>query len=89
MDVTNATLKKADILVAKASSSAYRAGNKYIEKKIEKLAGQPSSSLPTPAKTASQKFPSKISNRKRKAPKLSVSAKKKRPIHIQNIIEEA
>ena len=88
-DVTNAALKKANILVNKASSSAYKAGNRYIDKKVEKLAGQPSQSLPKPVNTAPHKFPSKIANRKRKAPKLSVSAKKKRPINIQNLIEEA
>ena len=87
VDVTNAALKKANILVDKASSSAYKAGNRYIDKKVEKLAGQPL--LPKTANTASKKFPSKIANRKRKAPKLSVSAKKKRPINIQNLIEEA
>ena len=88
-DVTNAALKKANILVNKASSSAYKAGNRYIDKKVEKLAGQPSQSLPKPVNTAPHKFPSKIANRKRKAPKLSVSTKKKRPINIQNLIEEA
>ena len=89
VDVTNAALKKANVLVDKASSSAYKAGNRYIDKKVEKLADQPSPSIPTPVKTTSKKFPSKIANRKRKAPKLSVSAKKKKPINIQNIIEEA
>ena len=60
---------------------------RFSDKKVEKIAGQPSP--PTPVKTAPRQFPSKIANRKRKAPKLSVSAKKKRPVNIQNIIEKA
>ena len=88
-DATNAALKNANILVDKASRSAYKAGNRYIDKKVEKIAGQPSP--PTPVKTAPRQFPSKIANRKRKAPKLSgVSAKKKKNIvNIQNLIDEA
>ena len=86
-DVTNAALKKANILVDKASTSAYKAANKYIDKKVENFSGQPS--LSKPVKTPPRQFPSKIANRKRKAPKLSVSAKKKRPVNIQNEIEEA
>ena len=39
-DVTNAALRKANILVDKASTSAYKAGNRYIDKKVEKFAGQ-------------------------------------------------
>ena len=36
-DVTNAALRKANILVDKASTSAYKAGNRYIDKKVEKI----------------------------------------------------
>ena len=89
LDVTNAALKKANILVDKASSSAYKTANKYIDKNVEKVTGQPSK-VSKPVGKKSQKFSSKIADRKRKTPTFSgVSAKKKRPINIQNIIEEA
>ena len=91
VDVTNAALKKANILVDKASSSAYKTANKYIDKNVEKVTGQPlPSKVSKPVRKKSQKFSSKIADRKRKTPTFSgVSAKKKRPINIQNIIEEA
>ena len=84
-NVTKAALKNASILVDKASSSVYKAGNRYIDKKAEKFAGQPKQS---PVKIASQQS-SKIASRKRKAPKLSVAAKKKSQVNVQNLIEEA
>ena len=86
-NVTKAALKKGNILVDKASSSVYKAGNRYIDKKTKNFVGQPKQS-PIPAKITSRQS-SKIANRKRKAPNLSVAAKKKSPINVQNRIEEA
>ena len=89
-DATNAALKNANILVDKASRSAYKVGNRYIDKKVEQIAGRQPSPTPPP-KTASRQFPSKIaaSRKRRKAPKSSVSAKRKSTLNIQNLIEEA
>ena len=86
-NVTKAALKKGNILVDKASSSVYKAGNRYIDKKAKSFVGQPKQS-PIPVKITSRQS-SKIANRKRKAPNLSVAAKKKSPINVQNRIEEA
>ena len=92
--ITNTARLKAKDFVDKTSIAAYKAGNKFLDQKVasqtpkKTLQHSPSA---TPKKIPRRKTQSssKLAGRKRKAPALTTSSKKKRPVNIQNYIEQA